>query len=708
LVRSELCPGGSASARAVRCARSIVVTMTAFLASKRSPAIACLIVCMALQGALAAPAATTETESGSLADASNAAGLAVINFPEEVDLQVIVDYVGKALDIHFVYDEGLLNKRVQLRPSPVELPKERLLDLLASLLQVRDLILVEQEPGFYRILPAEQSPHTVRTLLPSGTSADDASLRVVTQVLKVPGGRVEEIASQLERFVSSAKSKLIPVPERNLLIVTDYESRIAVLQDLLGLLDAAAPIQTETIAVPAGSAAGIAQQVSAILTETYRLQQQKELPPTLRGDLVPGAVVIIGRPEQLNQARALIEQFAPAETDLHREAYALRHIAPERLQELINNVVSAPGTGLAAPVTMYADQQAGKLYVTAEDATHEAIRSLLEAEDRPTSASRRALRIYTLKNREAADLLATLTQLLGEGATLTEVPADDTPDTAGSTANNLAGNSPSSSVGSLTQVPPTPPPHLSDDVDGEPSPRLARVQGPNYVLTEDAHTNAILAIGPPDFHDQLASLIADLDRRRLQVLIEMKLVAVTMSDSQEIGVELAVKDLGDAWDYLVFSSYGLSTVDVATGQRVLTPGIGANGVLLGPDEVPVVLRALATHGTGKVVSSSEAPGQQQRPGHPAECGRSSFYQRECFRYGGYDFVRGLRVGRYHTVGDPPHHRGRLPYARIRADLQQLHGDLYRRQCPTAADDQFVYQHRGGSERPHGDHGRPGG
>lgn len=132
---------------------------------------------------------------------------------------------------------------------------------------------------------------------------------------------------------------------------------------------------------------------------------------------------------------------------------------------------------------------------------------------------------------------------------------------------------------------------------------MLRVQGPDFVLTADDHTNSILAIGTREFHAQLDALIDDLDQRRPQVLIEMTLVAITLSDSMDLGVELQALDLGDGWDYLLFSNFGLSSIDVATGRRTLIPGVGSNGVLIHPDETPLLFRALATKANAKVIST---------------------------------------------------------------------------------------------------------
>jgi type II secretory pathway component GspD/PulD (secretin) len=70
-----------------------------------------------------------------------------------------------------------------------------------------------------------------------------------------------------------------------------------------------------------------------------------------------------------------------------------------------------------------------------------------------------------------------------------------------------------------------------------------------------------------------------------------------------LGVELETLDLGDAVDYLFFSSFGLSQVDPVTGARTLIPSSGVNGVVLTPSEVPFILQALATRGNTRVYSA---------------------------------------------------------------------------------------------------------
>lgn len=530
----------------------------------------------------------------------------IINCPDQLELRVMVDYVGKALGVRFVYGEELSNQRVELRPSPVELPKTHLLKLLASLLRVRDLAMVEESPGFYRIVRSDQTTRSVPTILPADLRPEADSLRMVSHVLTVPSGQVKSISEKLKPFMSSPRGGLVLVPERGLIIVTDYESRIALLRELITLLDAGPRgVEVRQVPVTGTEPATIAAQVSAILSESHRLRKATGSPPSVRGDIIPDALVLIGRAEQIKEAEALIQRLSPGKVELVTRAYSPRYLSINRAQRLIEKVVLAPGSGLNPPASMYQDPQGGRLFVTADAATQAAIAAMLQQEDRPLPETQRPLRIYRPKYRKAGELLATLSQLLGEGVEIMTV-REPTAEEAGKDRRFKppGRNRPPSGPG-VVQVPPIPPaqePHPDEQAVGR---SLLRVQGPDYVLTGDDHTNSILAIGSREFHAQLESLIEELDRRRPQVLIEVTLVAVTMSDSMDLGIELETLDLGDAWDYLVFTSFGLSSIDAVTGQRLLTPGVGANGVLLRPDEVPIIIRALATRGAARVISTSK-------------------------------------------------------------------------------------------------------
>lgn len=523
-----------------------------------------------------------------------------IHFPEEVDLQVLVDYVGKALDIHFLYGEEIKGKRVELRPAPLQLEKDELLDLLVSLLRVRDLAIVEESPRLFRIVQAEQTARSVSTIRSTDAKLDPQSLRMVTQVLQVPPGEVKNVAEKLSGFLSLSKGALVPLPDSDRIIITDYESRIAILKELLAFLTAGPPdVRVETIAITGADPTQMAAQISAIAAERHRLRGKTTPPPSVRGDILPQALVVVGIEEEIRQVADLVGRLAPKDVELVTRAYMPRYLSVERAKGLIENVAVSPASDLRPPASVFEDRDRGRLFITADAQTHQAIASLLEQEDQPLPEAQRPMRIYRPQHRKASEILGTISQLLGEGIAIF---AETEPDLSSALKIPPGPNRPPSSPQPM-QVPPMPP---AQEPIGQEIPvarHQLRVEGSDYVLTADEHTNSILAIGTREFHAQLEGLIEDLDQRRPQVLIEMTLVAITIGDTMNLGFELETLDLGDGWDYLLFSNFGLSNIDVTTGQRVLIPGIGANGVLMDPEHTPVVMRALATRANARVIST---------------------------------------------------------------------------------------------------------
>ncbi len=531
------------------------------------------------------------------------ADLITIDNPDDMPLAALVDYASQSLGIQVVYDNELDNKNVTVRPSPVTLPRERLLDFVRSVLRVHGLAIVADEVrSFYRIVPTGDLPRVIQGVQTTGADGGTVADRVLTQVLRVPSGNTKRVAGQLKAFLSSQQSSMIEVPETGVIIVTDFEPVVQRIVRLMELIDAAPePIETQIIPVPTTDAGRLADQVTEILGARSKQASDKSKPLDVLSDVLADHLVLVGTEQQLNDAMELINDLVSRPTaSAPMRSYRPLHISASRLRVLIEQLILT-SVGAAADVRLFVDESTNRVYVTASESVHQRVRALMEDSDVPVMRSARPMRTYRPRNRTAAEILETLTHLLEE-ATVTAFN-----DTAGSGdgTDSLApvGRNRRPSDPAVVQVPPEPPAVRRPDDEGSGRRTSVRVEGPDYVLTEDTHTNTIIAIGTPEFHTQLETLVEELDRRRPQVMIEMNLVAVTLSDSLDVGVELQAIDLGKNIDYLLFSSFGLSSVDAMTGQRVLSPGVGVNGVLLSPDETPAILRALATHGDTRVIST---------------------------------------------------------------------------------------------------------
>ncbi len=533
--------------------------------------------------------------------------LVVINYPDELPLEALVDYVSRTLGIRVVYGDELQGKQVTLRPGSIELPRARLLDLLRSVLHVRGLALVPGElPDYYLVTPLEAVQRVageIRDTAPGPAGAETTGPlggEIVTQVIRLRSGDTKSVAPHVKAFMSSDKGLVVEVPERGLLIVTDYAPAVARIIRLVELIDAGPePIVTEVVGLDHAAPAVVGAQVTWILSERVKAGEAELAAVSVTAGIVAGKLVVIGPQAELSEVLDLIHHFdvAPAQA-VSLRTYTPLHVSAERIKALIEGVLRTDPELDATGVSVFADPAVNRLYVTAPSDVHAAIDGLLAREDRDSAASSRPLRIYRPQNRSAGELLDTLVQLLEEATvTLFAGPGAGSSIVAPLEQPGLTDTP----RGPLT--PPQPPAGVAAEAEAAPAHALRRVEGPDYVLTEDAHTNSIIAVGTPEFQARLAELIEQLDTRRPQVMIEMMLVAVTLSDSLNLGLELKSRGDTEAHQMALFSEFGLSGFDVATGAVTLAPGVGLNAALLAPDEFAVVLNALATHGNSRVMAT---------------------------------------------------------------------------------------------------------
>ena len=114
-------------------------------------------------------------------------------------------------------------------------------------------------------------------------------------------------------------------------------------------------------------------------------------------------------------------------------------------------------------------------------------------------------------------------------------------------------------------------------------------------LTVEENTNTLIVVAEPAVQALYAEMIDKLDHLVPQVLIEAKVVTIGGDRTLDLGVELSGGDRSGLKKLFAFTSYGLSTVDPATGALALIPGIGFNGTLVDPSTADAIVRALMTH-----------------------------------------------------------------------------------------------------------------
>lgn len=566
------------------------------------------------------PPEDTKAKDGAARPASpeESVEMVQLTFPENLEVRLLITYVSQRLGINFLYDEAIGKKRVTLL-TPTKIPKDSLMGLLESVLRMTGLAIVDaDQPGWKRIIPAtnlldrtkdfQEDPQKLRT-------ADDQA--VISQVFRLESVPLSNVQQAINPFLSKPGGNIFTIPSRNLLVVTDYAGNLKRAAAVIALMDR--PGRQATIRflpVEHTVASELAKQVAELLKERDALSGAAPAKGAAAGEALSikaeprsNQIVLISTGERDKEVLELIQALDTPESG-ETKTYRFEHVTPQRIDQLAKELV---GEQMRRQFRSTIDEESGLYVVTAPPAAHQQITTLAKELDTPaTEAEFSSVQFYKLVNTTAASVLATIRAIDTDGQGLAELARQATQigvrDPA--TGRFTGPNTPPPGVGKEL---PKPPSHTSGRIKGKTpakgaaaSSRLPTMTAKTQdaTVTADPNTNTLIVVAPPPVQRIYKQLIAVLDKRRPQVMIEVTLVTLDTSGDFSLGVELSrAGGAGGTRRYLVFNSFGLSEPDTETGSLAIKPGVGFNGALVGIDTINVVLRALRSSGRSKVVSA---------------------------------------------------------------------------------------------------------
>lgn len=261
--------------------------------------------------------------------ASAAGDLVNINYPGAVNLTAFVDYVSQTLEMKILYGDELRNQTIVLRPDSVQVPKSQLLDLLRSMLRMEGLALVEGDvAGWLRIVRADDMQRYVQDIRQGDAEPPPAqSNRVVTQVVTVASEDFAGVARYARLFLSSPKASVIEVAEKNLLIITDYESAIAKALEIIRLVDEPQhPARVVSVPVGAVPADQFVASVNKVLVEKAKLEGKAAPRLAIHPHPSTGSILLIGTEKDIEAAQALIAELRAQDTQRTAVPYRPNYI----------------------------------------------------------------------------------------------------------------------------------------------------------------------------------------------------------------------------------------------------------------------------------------------------------------------------------------------------------------------------------------------
>jgi type II secretory pathway component GspD/PulD (secretin) len=538
-----------------------------------------------------------------------------LNFPEEMQIQALADYIGQRLKINILYDDEIGDKRLFVRAA-TDVPVSSLLAVLESALKMKGLALVDTNAeGWKKIVTVEQ----LANVAPSGDAAE--AIRqfgkgtAVTQTFVLKNADPTKADELIKPFLTQPGSNSVPLPESKILIVTDYATNLLRIAEWIEHIDKPREaVAVEFLEVRHAKAEDLATQVTTILTAKVRSQGATEATSDVEvvADERTNQILLIGPPDDVDTAKQYLESL-DRPLSLTTKTYTFVNVRASTIDQLARQLMSSSEDDRLYRSVV--DEDANMLVVTAPEETQVRIEELRKARDVAPEAVESPIRFYKIKNLHVTELLDTIRSIENEAqvgtsrhADWSRLPTDGRIRPARERPvpgpNQLPGP-----AGGQAPLPPAmePPKTVPDDVSkadagGMESPGAALLLG-HARVTADIHMNTLVVVAEPRVHRLYAELIEELDQPRPQVMIEATFVIIDTSDDFSLGVEVSGGDGVGAKRLFAFSSYGLSTVDPVSGALSLLPGLGFNGTLVDPDVADVVIRALSRQTRARVTSA---------------------------------------------------------------------------------------------------------
>jgi general secretion pathway protein D len=408
----------------------------------------------------------------------------VLNF-DNADIETVVHAASEIVGFNYVLAPDVRGK-VTVQTSG-RIPLEDVFGVMLAILEVHGFTAVKSG-NLYKIVRIEGArERAVPTIVGGEPDPNRVGDEIITQIVPVRYSSVTDLGSLLRPLIST-RGTLIAHRETNILIVTDSASNVQRLLEIVRLVDVEVALdELQIIPVRFADAADLATILNQLFA-SGRLRRSGAAPPTPTAAPAPPAPPPPGRPPAAPPA--------PGET-----------VGVER-----------------APLII-AERRSNSLIVHARKTDLELIRRLISQLDVNIYGGRRVF-IYYAESAKAKDLAATLNAIYGARETGPTTEPGVTPPTTPRRPG---------------EAPPPPPP------SGPPLPgaaasiaELGMIEGQVRFIADET-TNAVIVTTFPRSWEEIEATIKQLDRQPRQVLIEVLVTEVTLSDDLRLGIDWALR-----------------------------------------------------------------------------------------------------------------------------------------------------------------------
>jgi general secretion pathway protein D len=450
---------------------------------------------------------------GSLQD-SNQETTTILNVTD-VDIGALVKTFSKLTKRNYIVDSGVKGNVTIHLPTAVTISES--LRILDTVLLLKGFTTVPVGENTWKVVNAKDARQTTIPLIAG--EEPNASDAMVTKLLRLKHIAAEDLQQLLGQFVS--KDGVINAFDgTNSLIIIDSEQNIIRLERLVEELDVPAIDQDMTI-IPVlhAEAKDLAEKINEILGEKA------------------GEDAAAGRPGATNLQNNFNRGIRPAS--------AVTNAATPQNTTAAGSNVKARSLGFK----IIPDERTNSIIVVADQEMTLRVKALVEQLDSELDRSSGRFYVYRLQHADSEELAEILNSLLGTSG---DTAGAGTAGTQGSslssrrttsTATNNAETAQQQQVANQARLASAL--QRSRDLIGQrlagtaPGVAEGRVNLEGEVsIAPDPATNSLVINASKGDYAKISEVIALLDTKRRQVLVEATILEVTLSDQQGLGIEL--------------------------------------------------------------------------------------------------------------------------------------------------------------------------
>jgi general secretion pathway protein D len=482
----------------------------------------------------------------------------VLNF-DNADIETVVHAASEIVGFNYVLAPDVRGK-VTVQTSG-RIPQQDVFGVLLAILEVHGFTAVKAG-NLYKIVKIEGArERAVPLIVGDAADASRTADEVITQIVPIRYASVADLNSLL-RPLMSARGALITHRETNVLVITDTASNIQRLLEIVALVDVEVALD-ELAIIPLRFAD--AADLTTILTQLFASGRLR------RAAAMSAAAATPTAPAPSTPAPAAVPP-PPA----------------------LPTPVGASGTTSAADrgPLIIAERRSNSLIVYARRQEMETIRRLVDQLDVNIYGGRRVY-VYYVENAKAKELAATLNAIYGGPGS---APSPSTPGPGGGARPSSAftpapssspfGAAPTAAAGGGTGT-------LSE---------AGLIEGQVRFIADET-TNAVIVTTFPRVWAEIEATLKHLDRMPRQVLIEVLVAEISLTDDTRLGLDWAVKS-GKFTLFNQNQTVGALDRTLPIIQSLALPaGGGLTAFTFASDQFLAIMNALAAENRINVLSS---------------------------------------------------------------------------------------------------------